>query len=199
MENIYGKLDASIQARLDEDVDFQATLEGLSDEDKTQTISERKSEELNKELSTLKEGSEKAEKAQELAENYKIRAEKAERLAKEKGEPKADEQSLSTKDALALVNAKVSDEDYDEVIRVSKTLGKNIAETLKDKIMQTILAERVEERQTANATQIGKNQRGASKTTGEDLLDKAEKTGEVPEDKEGLQALWRARMARKLK
>lgn len=197
MENIYGELDASIQAKLDADADFQATLEGLSDEDKTQTISDRKSEELNKELSSLKEGSEKAKKAQELAENYKIRAEKAE--AKNKGEAKVDEQSLSTKDALALVNAKVSNEDYDEVVRVAKVLGKEIPEALKDKTMKTILAERVEERETAEATQIGKTQRGASKTTGESLLDRAEKTGEVPEDEEGMKKLFRARIARKVK
>lgn len=198
MENIYGELDASIQARIDEDVDFQATLEDLSDEDKDQAINARKSEELNKELSSLKEGSEKAKKAQELADNYKIRAEKAEKELKGKG-GQVEEQSLTTKDALALVNAKVSDEDYDEVIRVSKILGKTIGETLKDKTMQSILSERVEERQTAELAQTGKNRRGESKTTGEDLLEKAEKTGEVPDTDEGLQKLFQARIARKVK
>lgn len=198
MENIYGELDASIQARIDADTDFQATLDGLSDEDKSTAISEKKSEELNKELSSLKKGSEKAKKAEELADNYKIRAEKAEKELKVKG-GKVEDQSLTTKDALALVNAKVSDEDYDEVIRVSKIFGKSIGETLKDKTMQSILSERVEERRTAELAQTGKNRRGESKTTGEDLLAKAEKTGEVPEDEEGLKKLFQARMARKVK
>ena len=119
--------------------------------------------------------------------------------AKAKGEVKVEEQSLTTKDALALVNAKVSNEDYDEVIRVSKVLGKTIGEALKDKTMLTILNERVEERRTAEATLIGKQKRGSSKNTGEDILDKAEKTGEVPEDEEGMQKLFQARMARKTK
>lgn len=198
MENIYGELDASITSRIEADTDFQATLEGLSDEDRNQSISDRKSEELNKELSSLKEGSEKAKKAQELADNYKIRAERAEKDLKAKGE-KVEGQSLTTKDALALVNAKVSDEDYDEVIRVSKILDKTIGETLKDKTMQSILSERVEERRTAELAQTGKNRRGESKTTGEDILAKAEKTGEVPDDEEGLKKLFQARLARKVK
>ena len=197
MENIIGSLETLIQEKIDGDVDFQAELETLSDEDKTQKIAERKSEEINKELHSLKEASEKTKKAEELANNYKIRAEKAE--AKAKGEVKVEEQSLTTKDALALVNAKVSNEDYDEVIRVAKVLGKNIGETLKDKTMLTILNERVEERRTAEATLIGKQKRGSSKNTGEDILDKAEKTGEVPEDEEGMQKLFQARLARKIK
>ena len=197
MENIIGSLETLIQEKIDGDVDFQAELETLSDEDKTQKIAERKSEEINKELHSLKEASEKTKKAEELANNYKIRAEKAE--AKAKGEVKVEEQSLTTKDALALVNAKVSNEDYDEVIRVSKVLGKTIGEALKDKTMLTILNERVEERRTAEATLIGKQKRGSSKNTGEDILDKAEKTGEVPEDEEGMQKLFQARLARKIK
>ena len=197
MEDIIGSLETLIQEKIDGDVDFQAELETLSDEDKTQKIAERKSEEINKELHSLKEASEKTKKAEELANNYKIRAEKAE--AKAKGEVKVEEQSLTTKDALALVNAKVSNEDYDEVIRVAKVLGKNIGETLKDKTMLTILNERVEERRTAEATLIGKQKRGSSKNTGEDILDKAEKTGEVPEDEEGMQKLFQARLARKIK
>ena len=200
MENIYGELDASIQAKLEEDTDFQVTLAGLSDEEKEQAISTRKSEEMNKELASLKEESEKAKKAQELADNYKIRAEKAEKELKgSKVNNPEPEQSLTPKDTLALVDAKVSSEDIEEVTRVAKILGKPIAEALKDKTMQTILSERVEERKSAEIAQTGKNQRGVSKVTGADLLDKAEKTGEMPEDEDGMRKIFQAKMARKVR
>jgi len=171
-------------------------LDNYSDED-LETLKVSIAENEAKVAEDFKKKDDDFAKAKELAENYKIRAEKAE--AKTKGETKGEEQSLTTKDALALVNAKVSDEDYDEVIRVSKILGKTISETLKDKTMNTILAERVEERQSAELAQTGKQNRGTNKNTGEDLLAKAEKTGEVPEDEEGMQKLFQARMARKFK
>lgn len=136
-------------------------------------------------------------KAKELADNYKVRAEKAERKSKGEKVEKNEEQSLSTKDTLALVSAKVSIDDIDEVQRVAKILGKSISETLRDKTMQSILAERNEERNTAVATQTGKTQRGVSKVTGADLLSKAELTGEVPDTEEGLQNIFLARQARR--
>ena len=183
-----------------------ADFGALSEEDRSvyapEELEELKTSIAENEAKTAEDLEKKDEdlaKAKELAENYKIRAEKAEKSAKEKGEVKMEDQSLTTKDALALVNAKVSDEDYDEVIRVSKVLGKTIVETLKDKTMQTILSEREEERRTAALTQVGKNQGRTTKNTGEELLDKAEKTGEVPEDEEGMKKLFQARLARKIK
>jgi hypothetical protein len=137
-------------------------------------------------------------KTKEIADNYKIRAEKAEKEAK-LGKDKDKEEQLTAKDALAFIEAKVSSEDYDEVIRISKILGKTPAEALKDKTTQAILATRAEERRTANTTQTGRTQRGVSTTTGEDLLAKAESTGEVPEDEEGMKKLFQAKLARKLK
>jgi len=137
-------------------------------------------------------------KANEIAENQRIRAEKAEKEAKE-GKKEKDEQSLTAKDALAFIEAKVSSEDYDEVIRIAKILGKTPVEALKDKTTQAILATRLEERRTAEATQTGKTQRGVSKTTGEDLLERAESTGEVPEDEEGMRKMFQAKLAKKLK
>ena len=200
MTNIYGELDTSIQAKIEADTDFQATLADLSDEEKEQTIIARKSEEFNKELATLKEESEKGKKAQELADNYKVRAEKAEKELKGSKFEKSDtEPSLTPKDTLALMEAKVTSDDIDEVVRVSKILGKTVAETLKDKTMQTILSERAEERKTAEIAQTGKNQRGSTKTTGADLLDRAEKTGEIPEDDEGMRKIFQAKMARKIR
>ena len=98
--------------------------------------------------------------------------------AKKKDAPK--EETFTPKDYLALTEMKVSSEDFDEVVRVSKILDKNIADTLKDKTMQSILKERVDERNTARATQTGGGRRASSQTTPEALFDKAQK-GELNE------------------
>jgi hypothetical protein len=109
------------------------------------------------------------------------------------------DQSLTAKDTLALIENKVSTDDFDEVIRVAKLLGKPVAEALKDKALGSIIATRIEERKTASATQVKGGSMGVSKVTGEALLEKAESTGEVPDDAEGLQKLFMARQARKAK
>ena len=197
MSDLIGELDASIQARLEADADFQASLADLDDETKTQTITQRKTEELNKEILTYKEGSEKAAKAQELADNYKVRAEKAEKLASEK--VPSNTETFSTKDVLALTENKIGSEDYDEVVRIAKILDKPVAEALKDKTMKTILETRAEERRTAATAHIGGGARGSAKVSGEDLLATAQRTGIVPETDDGMRALFRAKMERKLK
>lgn len=114
---------------------------------------------------------------------------------KKKDEPETSE-NLSTKDILALIEAKVSPDDYEEVSRVAKILGKQTHEALKDDTLKLILETRAEQRRTANATQT-RGSRGTTKVSGEDLLTKAEKTGEVPETDEGMQELFKARMARR--
>lgn len=105
--------------------------------------------------------------------------------------------NLNAKDVLALTENRVSADDYDEVIRVAKILGKPIHEALKDSTMKAILTTRAEERKTASATQVRGGTRAVNKTSGEDLLSKAEKTGELPETSDGFRALAEARLARK--
>lgn len=120
-----------------------------------------------------------------------------ERTKKVKEAPSSD--GISARDYLAMNEAGVTSADYDEVVRVSKILGVSIADALKDSTMKTILATRAEERKTAAATHTAGGARGASKVSGEDLLSKAQRTGEVPETKEGMQELFKAQVARKLK
>src|SRR3990167_2280002 len=127
-----------------------------------------------------------------------LKTSKAEKEAK-LGKDKEKEVQLSAKDALAFIEAKVSSEDYDEVIRIAKVLNITSSEALKDKTTQAILATRSEERRTAEATQTGRTQRGTSVQTGESLLERAESTGEVPEDEEGMKKMFQAKLARKLK
>lgn len=167
-------------------------------EEETEVVVPETTEEIViEEEETIEDVRAKLAKAEEIAENQKIRAEKAEKRGKTEKVEKPNEQSLSTRDTLALMNAKVTDEDVDEVLRVAKILGKSVSEALKDKTLQSILNERVDERNTAAATQTGKAHRGVTKTTGEDLLSKAEQTGEVPDTAEGMQSIFLARQARK--
>lgn len=194
MENVFGELEASIQEKIDGDTDFQTSLEELSDDEKTEKLSERKTNDLNEALADIKG---KTTKAEDIAKNQKIRAEKAENLlkgSKKEGEIKIEGDNLSTKDILALT--KVDSEDYDEVIKVAKILDKPVSEALQDSTLKSILDTRVEERTTANATNTIGGARGGSKVDGESLLQKAEETGEVPDTEAGMKLLAEARIAR---
>jgi hypothetical protein len=194
-------IDTLVNEKIEADTDFQATLADLSEEEKEASITAKKSEVLSHEFTSLKQQADAKAKAEELANNYKIRAEKAEAEAKKVGDKKEPTNSndLSSKDLYALMSEKVPQEDVDEVVRAAKALNLSVPEALKSNIIKSILSEKAEERTTANATQTRGGARGTSKVSGEDMLSTAEKTGEVPETDEGMRALFNARMARKLK
>lgn len=187
----FGDLEASVQEKVDGDSEFQGTLTDLSDEDKETAIKTRKSELLDEEIKTL---GEKSKKNEELATNYKTRAEKAEKLAKEKptaGEPTSSE--LSFKDQLALTNAKIHEDDLDEVVEYAKFKKITVSEALKSNVIKSSLAEKEEVRKSAEATNTTPVRRGAVAPSNTDVLDKAMK-GDIPEpgSPEALQ-LWKAR------
>lgn len=134
-------------------------------------------------------------KRADLADNYKKRAEKAEKEAKA-SKPKAPSQDdLSSRDVLYLAKADIHEDDLQEVLDTAKQKGITMSDA--HKYLKPILDVRQQERTTALATQTGRGMRGANKTSGEDLLRKAERTGEVPTDDAGLRALAEARLARK--
>lgn len=124
------------------------------------------------------------------------RAKKAEEQAKGKAAEHSQDNNLSTKDQLALMQANIPADDLDEVLRISKVLGLPVADALKDGTMKTILDARAEERRTAQATITRGGARGAN-VTAEDILRKAESTGEVPSDDAGMRQLAEARLARR--
>ena len=117
-----------------------------------------------------------------------------------KEETKADAPStdiqLSPKDMLALSEHKVSSQDFDEVAEYAKYKKVPIHEALQDKTLKTILETKAEERRTAQATSTGRSARGTTKVSGEDMLRKAETTGELPDSEEGMAEIIRAKMAR---
>lgn len=166
----YSDLVASTQEKLDSDVDFQASLEGLTEEDKTQAIEAKRQELLDAEVSQLAELADKATKAEEVARNQKIRAEKAEAEAKKPKKEDRKEDNLSIKDWKALQD--VPEEDIDEVMDFAKYKGVSIAEAKANPVVQTILKTRLEERKTAQATATGASRKTTSGNSTSDLLRK---------------------------
>jgi hypothetical protein len=140
---------------------------------------------------------EKLAKAEELANNYKIRAEKAEKLAKSvkvetvsKPSPKAGE--LSTKDIYALMEAKVPEQDIEKVQDIAKLKGISVSEAIKLPLTKQILSDEAEQRNTALASNVSSSKRGSGKVSDEVLLEKARK-GEFPTNEDDLMRLARIR------
>jgi hypothetical protein len=123
----------------------------------------------------------------------------AARHAKKQEKTPSPEGGLNEYDILALKNSNISEkEDLDTVKEYARKLNLSIAEALEDKYVRTVLHDKAEERRTARATET-RSPRGISKASGDDMLRKAEREGDLPDTQEGLQALVEARLERKRK
>lgn len=131
-------------------------------------------------------------KQEELINNYKIRAEKAEKKAKE-GKPLEVSGNSTTKDLVALMNAKIHDEDVSKVEKWAKFNNISIAEALKTAEMRAILDLSAEQRKIAEATNVGTAKRGNVKVSAETLESNA-RSGKLPESDEDIQALLKRKM-----
>ena len=113
-------------------------------------VLETSHEETNYEQETSENTEElkaRLEKAEELAKNYKIRAEKAEKANKTKVEVASKPQSngdLSSKDLYALMEAKVAQDDIDEVIEYANLKKISVSEALKSNVVKSILSDKAE-------------------------------------------------------
>ncbi len=198
----FGSLDASVQEKIDADTDFQSTLTDLTDEEKESAIKDKKAELLDEEIKALGDKASKLTKAEEIAENQRIRAEKAEGKLKNKpaaGDTAKNEAELSPKDTIALIGAKVTDpEDIDEVIEYAQFKKISIADALKSNVIKTSLAEKEEKRKTAEATSTGNQRRSNTKIDGPTLVANLSK-GIIPEagSKEADDLFWAKRGGRR--
>ncbi len=183
-ENNGVDLDTLIQTKIEEDTEFQTSLSDLNDEERESAVEARRNE-------VLKEIAISSVKNEELAKNYKTRAEKAEAERKEKKETT---DSLDIKDTIYLGKADIHDDDLDEVLTYAKNMKVSVREAHEH--YKPILADRNDERRTAQATQT-KSPRGITKNSGEDTLRKAESTGEVPESEKEMEAMLQARLERR--
>lgn len=103
---------------------------------------------------------------------------------------------LSNKDVLFLAKVDIHEDDIDEVLEWAKFKKITVNDAYKQ--LKDTLDVRTEQRKTAASTQTRGSARGASKVSGVDLLAKAYRTGEVPETDEGMQELFKARLAERL-
>ncbi len=145
-------------------------------------------------------------KAEEIAENQRIRAEKAEKKAKETGGNSGDGKSekkqsskaddISSKDLYVLMDAKVPQEDIEDVLEYSKLKNISIADALKSNVIKTILSDKAEARRVAEATNTGITRHGTSKPSDDVLLSKASQ-GELPDDEAEIRRLNNLRWGKK--
>lgn len=169
--------------------------DGSEVQETTEEVVEETTEETSEEL-TPEQIADLKKKADVSSQNFE-RAKKAEEALKALKENGNQENAFSPKDMLALTEHNVSSEDYDEVVRVAKVLNKPLHEALKDNILKSIINERAEERKTAQATATRGGARGSTKVSGQDLLRKAETTGEVPSSDDDMRKLAEARIVKK--
>jgi hypothetical protein len=100
-------------------------------------------------------------------------------------------------DALLLAKADIALEDASEVVDFANYRKISIADALKNSTLKAILADRVEERKTATATNTRGGQ-GSKKVTGEKLLEQASK-GILSEKDDDIAALVAAELESKRK
>ena len=137
-----------------------------------------------------------AEKAKELADNYKKRAEKAEAKSKT---PKSTVSTgnLSAQDLLALTKANIEADDLDEVLDYAKYKDVSISEALKSSVVKATIAEKVEHRNSAAAVNTGTSRRANSAGLSDDRLVSDAEKGIMPESDADIARLARLRFLRK--
>jgi len=146
-----------VDEQISADADFQTELEALSDDDKATKLEEKKAELIKQEYASI---AEKARKDAELANNYKIRAEKAEKGIKDNSlNNKPNDPQLS--DELKLIARGLSDEEIEQAKVIAKGKGIVLTEAIKDPLF-TIFQADLKEKERKEKAKLG-----ASKGSGE--------------------------------
>lgn len=100
----------------------------------------------------------------------------------EKAEVKSDDSdSLSTKDLYAMMDAKVKNDDVEDVADYAKFKNISIPEALKSTTLKAILENKNEKRMSSDATNTKGGKRGTAKVSDETVLDNAAQ-GKLPDD-----------------
>lgn len=143
------------------------------------------------EIKSLKE---KAAKADELESKNK---QLFERLEKSKVKVPSKDNDLSSQDILALSKANLSDAQMEEALDFAKYKKLSVKEALNNPTLKNMLAQIEQDAKNAAASNTGSAQRGSSKVSEQDYLDKALR-GEEITTAEGMAGIFKARMAQKL-
>lgn len=191
-------LETLVQEKIEADADFQTEIAEMSDEDKSTKLEEKRKEILSVEFERLS-------KADELAKNYKTRAEKAEAEAKKQKQPTGEETpknaqqgDLSSKDLFALMKSNVHEDDIEEVVEYAKFKKITVAEALKTPLMQSTLKDNDEKRKTADATNTN-SVRSSKKTVSAQQILKDARDGKIPDSgsSEAEELFWARRGGRR--
>ena len=129
-----------------------------------------------------------------IGQKIKQRQEKEELMRRVQNPDIPREEGFTTRDIIALAKSGIEIDDIDEVENYAKYRKITASEALHDSTLKAIIAKRLEDRKTANATQTG-GPRVASRITGETLLEQASRD-RIPEKDEDSEKLVEARMAR---
>lgn len=133
-------------------------------------------------------------KAKEIAENQRIRAEKAEKRAKEREASPAvsSTSTLSSADLLAVTNARVHEDDIERLERFARSEGLSIKDALQSSEMKAVLDVREQQRKTAANTNMQTARAGYSAPSDEAIL-AAANAGRLPESDYEIERLIAAR------
>ncbi len=137
-------------------------------------------------------------KQKQIAENQRIRAEKAEKRDKPEVSKVAPtkQSDLTVADIIAISNAKIEEnEDIEKVTKWAKFNQISISEAIKSSEMKAYLSGKDELRKTAQATSTGTSRRGSASITDGQLLANAEK-GIMPESDADYDRLAELRLKR---
>ena len=157
----------------DEEKDEQESLNPAEESsdlntEETADLEEETTEESVEELKA------KLKKQEELAGNYKIRAEKAEKKAKETKPEESQKQPkgerLSDTDIIALAKADIHKDDISEVLEYARFKDISVSEALNAGVIKTTLAEKKEQRKVAEATNTKATGRSSKKKSDEQML-----------------------------
>jgi len=120
------------------------------------------------------------------------------KATKEVAKPTESKTDITSRDLYALMNAKVEQEDVEEVVKAAKLLGKTIQEALNDDTVKAILRTREGYRKTAEATSTKSSRPGSKTVSVDEIVSKASK-GEFPEkgSKEADDLFWARRGGRR--
>ena len=176
-EEVYEDIDSTSDATEEvvntEEVEVDSTIDETEDESTEDNGYDPELIEKNKKLF------ERAKKAE-----AELKALKAK--PQPKAEPSEKQDGLSTMDAMALINAKVTEKEDIEIVQKYARLNNiDILDALKDNVVKAILKDKQEQRTTAQATNTGTVRRGSSKPTSDQILTGVAQ-GKFPENPEDL-------------
>lgn len=151
------------------------------------------------ETTTEPEEDDEKVKLTELANNQKVRAEKAEaELNKLKAAKPvlSDKPEISSTDSIflsaAIAKGTVHEDDVERVQKYARLEGITIKEALKNDELKAILEVRNEHRKSAEVANVAPSRRGPARITDEVLIERAAK-GDLPESEEDIARLMQAK------